>query len=215
MASKRIASLSIDQLRERWRDHIEWISEEASYMAEHRTRYRFVQNWLFRPRSRAWVNRHLQAYGWIGILWLTAGLMSVRRQLDDQYGSISLSPLLHEIESRSEALPGAVAAEVSADRQALQKACAPALTFAHRQLAHRVPWDDPFVSMAALDVALDAIEHAVHKYYRAITGQELPPFDPEPDPDWLRSFEVPWRRPCRRQSERGARGPTTEQQGPA
>ena len=205
MASKQTAKLSIEQLGERWRDHIDWIGEETNYITGHRTRYRLVRDWLVRPRSRRWSNRHLQAYGWISRLWLTEGLMSVRRQLDDQHGSVSLTQLLHEIESRPEALPGVAAEEVSADRQALQTTCAPALTFAQRQLAHRVPWDDAFVSMSALDAALDAIDNVVRKYHQVIIGRELPPSESEPDPDWLRSFEVAWNRATRRRPRGAAR----------
>ena len=168
-------------------------------MAGHRIRYRLIEKWLVRSTSRRWANRHLQAYGWISKLWLTEGLMSVRRQLDDQHGSISLKHLMHEIERRPDAHVGLNVSEVAADRRGLQDACAGALAFAQRQLAHRAPWDDPFVSMTALDQALDSIEHLIRKYHVAITGNKLEPPGPEPDPDWLRSFEVAWHKPRNRQ----------------
>ena len=144
MTSKKINNLSIQELHQRWRDHIEWIGEEVNYMVGHRIRYRLIEKWLFRPLFRRWVNRHLQAFGWISGLWFTEGLMSVRRQLDGQYGSISLKHLLHEIEGHPEVPLGLSASEVTADRLALEQACAGALEFAQRQVAHRVPWDDHF-----------------------------------------------------------------------
>lgn len=178
-------------------------------MAGHRTRYRAIEKWLVRSRSHQWVNRHLQAYGWISKLWLTEGLMSIRRQMDDQHGSISLKQLLHEIESRSDVPLGLNRSEVAADREGLQDACASALAFAQRQLAHRTPWDDAFVSLSALDVALDAIDNIAHKYHLAITNQKLVPTEPEPDPDWLRSFEVAWRKPPKRRTRHLRPGRTT------
>jgi len=190
--------LSAEEFHRRWRDHIEWVGEEVNYMAGHRARYQLIQKWLVRPRSRRWTNRHLQAYGWISKLWSTEGLMSVRRELDTQHGAISLTHLLHEIERHPEVPLGLSTAEVAADRQALHQASAGALMFAQRQLAHRVPWDDPFVSLEELNVALDSIARLAHKYYLAITGQKLKCSDPEPDPDWLRSFEVAWHRPRQR-----------------
>ena len=168
-------------------------------MAGHRIRYRLIEKWLFRSPYRRWVNRHLQAYGWISQLWLTEGLMSVRRQLDDQHGSISLKHLLHEIERRPEVPLALKTSDVAADRQALEQACSGALMFAQRQLAHRAAWDDPFVSIGQLDAALDSIDHIVRKYYLVITGQELKVSQPEPDPDWLRSFQVAWCKPRTRQ----------------
>jgi hypothetical protein len=202
MASRKVRTLPADELHQRWHEHIEWIAEEANYMDGHRIRYRLIHKWLLRPRSRAWTNRHLQAYGWISKLWLTEGLMSVRRQLDDQHGSISLKHLLYEIESRPEVPLGAITSEVAADRRALQDACAPALVYAQRQLAHRVPWDDPFVSMSALDKALDSINATVGKYHLAITGKESEALEHEPDPSWLRSFEVAWHVPRKRRLDR-------------
>jgi hypothetical protein len=109
--------------------------------------------------------------------------------------------LLHEIERRPEVPIRLSTAEITADRQALHHACAGTLMFAQRQVAHRVPWDDPFVSLEELNAALDSIALLAHKYYLAITGQKLTASEREPDPDWLRSFEVAWYRP-RRQSRR-------------
>jgi len=178
-------------------------------MDGHRIRYGLIHKWLFfPPRSRTWFNRHMQAYGWISKLWLTEGLMSVRRQLDDQHRSISLKNLLHEIESRPDVPLAVSTSEVKADRCALHDACAPALAYAQRQLAHRVPWDDPFVSFSALDKALDAINATVRKYHLAITGKEPETLEPEPDPDWLRSFEVAWHPRPKRRSQRQRRAKT-------
>jgi hypothetical protein len=197
MSSEKITDLSSEQVHQRWRNHIEWIAEEAIYMNGHRVRYRLIHRWLFRPHWRIWSNRHLQAFGWISKLWLTEGLMSVRRQLDEQHGSVSLKHLLYEIESRPDVPLGVSKSQVAADRQILQKACAPALVFAQRQLAHRTPWDDPFVSMSALDEALDSIHATASKYHVVITGRKRTVSEREPDPNWLRSFEVAWHPPRR------------------
>jgi hypothetical protein len=45
------------------------------------------------------LNRSRQAFGWISKLWLTEGLMYVRRELDDQHGAITINHLLHEVEA--------------------------------------------------------------------------------------------------------------------
>lgn len=95
--------------------------------------------------------------------------MSVRRQLDAQYGSVSLTHLLHEIESRPDIDIGISSTEVVSDRQAIQRDCAQALMFAQRQLAHRAPWTDPSVSMREMDGALDSLSRLVRKYYLKVS----------------------------------------------
>ncbi len=192
MVTKKIADLPRDEVLHRWREQIEGIGLESNYITGHQIRYRLVERWLSRRRSAAWLNRHLQAFGWISRLWVTETLMSVRRQLDDQHQTISLKQLLHEIEAR----PGVIdvtAIEVAEDRETLVRLSRSALEFGHRQVAHSVPWQDAFLSTNELHAPLDAINATARKYYRIIMGGDLPVPDREPDPQWLRSFEVPWK----------------------
>ena len=99
--------------------------------------------------------------------------MSVRRQLDNQHGSISLIQLLYEFEARPKVSLALKTSDVTTDRLAFERYCEGALIYAQRQLAHRVPWDDGIVSLGQLDAALDSIDHIVRKYYAAITCQVL------------------------------------------
>ena len=130
MASKRLAKMSVHELNERWNQHAIWIAEEANFMAIHRARYRTVERWLFRHRRRRIANRSLQAYCWISRLWLVEGLVYVRRELDDQHGTINLNQLFREIAARPDALPGLSTDAIEADRKTLYRQSATALAFA-------------------------------------------------------------------------------------
>src|SRR5690349_10651098 len=62
MASKPISKLSDEELRDRWRSHIEWIGDEVNHISRHRIRYRLIEKWLFRSNNHGWFNRHLQVW---------------------------------------------------------------------------------------------------------------------------------------------------------
>jgi hypothetical protein len=195
MASKQIRDISCDDLVERWTQYVLRIAEEANFIAAHRSRFRTIERWLFRTRHCRIANRSIQAYGWISHLWITEALMYMRRELDDQHGTINLTQLLHEIEARTDALPGLRVEEIVADRRALTTQCKDTLPFAQQQKANRAPMDDPFVSLSQIDTSLDAIFQLVKKLHRLFTGKTLRFQGLKPDPGFLQAFTVPWFRP--------------------
>jgi hypothetical protein len=126
-------------------------------------------------------------------------MMYVRRELDDQHGTINLQQMFHEMEARPDALPGISPgispAALAADREALEDTCREPLAFAQQQLAHRAPMGDPFVSGSGIDHALDAVFDQVCKLHRVHTGGYLRFAGLKPDPEWLQAFTVAWYRP--------------------
>lgn len=206
MPFKNLNQQNVRDVLDRWRSDIAFIAEEANFMAIDRIRYRAIDQWLVgRPPYRTRAHRNSLALGWIAKLWMTEGLMYVRRELDEQYGVVNLKRLLHEIEKRPEVLGTILPSEAAADRRTLERECRGALQFAQRQLAHRARWDDAHVSFRDLDAALDSIDHFAHKYFLAITGTEPKFQDLALDPDWLRAFTVAWYRPRRRSGTGEAR----------
>jgi len=102
MASKQVEQMPADDLYRRWQDHIQRIYEETVYLFTARHKFREVQQ-MFRT------NEHLMSIGgavyeWLLGMWGRDTIMGVRRELDDQAGTINLVNLLHEIEARPDVL---------------------------------------------------------------------------------------------------------------
>lgn len=102
MASKQIRDMGAEDLYARWQAHIERIKSETTYLFTIRHRWREVQR-LFSE------NHELGAcggdvYEWLLGMWGRDAIMGIRRELDDQEGTINLVNMLHEMEARSEVL---------------------------------------------------------------------------------------------------------------
>src|SRR5713101_4089107 len=102
MASKEVMQMPADELYARWQEQIKRIYTETVYLFTTRHRFRCVQEMF---RDNAALNKiGGDLYGWLTGMWGRDAIIGVRRELDDQAGTINLVNLLHEIEARPDVL---------------------------------------------------------------------------------------------------------------
>ena len=183
---------------ERWTRYVQAIHDETVHAFWNRKVFRSVAA-MFESNERLRASgRHM--HQWIGELYATQAAMLVRRELDKRAGVMNLRHLLHEIEqnigvlvehSRATGLP--TAAQVRADREALEAAAEPTRLYAEQLIAHRSPGTEPpTLTFAQVDVALRAVLVTMRKYYAYITATDLLAGTPTATFDWLSPFTFAW-----------------------
>jgi hypothetical protein len=103
MASREIEQMPAAELFQRWQTHIEKIKTETIYLFTTRHRWQEI--------TQLFLNNHElnrigggDIYHYFLGLWGRDALMGVRRELDDQHGTINLRNLLYEMEARPETM---------------------------------------------------------------------------------------------------------------
>ena len=102
MAAKDVIQMPADELYARWQGHIKRIYTETVYLITTRYQFREVQG-MFRD-NQALNKIGGDVYEWLTGMYGRDAIMGVRRELDDQAGTINLVDLLHEIEARPDVL---------------------------------------------------------------------------------------------------------------
>jgi hypothetical protein len=102
MASKEVAQMPADDLYARWQEHIERIYQETVYLFTTRYKFREVQE-MFRT-NQALNKIGGNVYQWLLGMWGRDAIMGIRRELDEQGGTINLVNLMHDVEDRPDVL---------------------------------------------------------------------------------------------------------------
>lgn len=92
---------------------------------------------------------------------------------------------------------------VRRDLKALVVASRPAFRCAQLMVAHRVPKDDVGTDRGEIDRAINAIWSTTKRYHFLLKGEALRAIHYEPEPEWLKTFDVAWRLKPKRRSSKG------------
>jgi hypothetical protein len=209
-----------DEQWDQWQADIKRIYNETVYAFKNRLIYREVrrimmENPVIQAEGGYFHNWMMGVYG-------RDQAIAVRRELDDSVDAINLIRLMQQMVARPNVMSreryqrhfspdSAIPVEMQAgqfakiaghpdyisrqtineDRKTLINACAPVVLYASKMIAHRTE-QEPSLTIAQIDTALDAIEATFQKYYLLLTGNSLMQAEPAVQFDWQTIFTIPW-----------------------
>ncbi len=168
---KRRSESGPDERFSRWERHLNAAFEDITEVFWKRRLFRAVREMFIKNAELHTAPGNPQVWEWIQDMYGHYAVMVIRRELDSQQGTLTLTSMLHDMEKNPHVLaayargrPIPQASEIRRDREALERQAKKGVAFANRLIAHRTSDRTRTLSFADLDEGLRAVRAALLKY---------------------------------------------------